>query len=143
MSGKGNVPVRGGVAGDLLIVIEEEEHPELKRDGNNILFDLPVNFVDAVLGTELEVPTVDGKVKIKLKNGTQAGEVLRLRGKGLPSVNGYGTGDQLVHINIYTPVSVSSDEKAILEKLRESPNFEPKAGSNSRTIFEKMKDFFN
>ncbi len=143
MSGKGNVPVRGGVAGDLLIVIEEEEHPELKRDGNTILYDLPVNFVDAVLGTETEVPTVDGKVKIKLKSGTQAGEVLRLRGKGLPALNGYGNGDQLVHINVYTPTSVSSEERAILEKLRDSPNFEPKSDANNRSIFDKMKDFFN
>lgn len=143
MTGKGNVPVRGGVAGDLLIVIEEEEHPELKRDGNNILFDLPVNFVDAVLGTEMEVPTVDGKVKIKLKTGTQAGEVLRLRGKGLPHLNGYGTGDQLVHVNIYTPTSITSEERTMLEKLRSSPNFEPKAGTNNRSIFDKMKDFFN
>jgi molecular chaperone DnaJ len=143
MSGKGNVSVRGGVAGDLLIVIEEEEHPELKRDGNNVLYDLPVNFADAVLGTEIEIPTVEGKVKIKLKNGTQAGEVLRLRGKGLPSVNGYGTGDQLVHVNIYTPTSISSEEKEMMEQLRESSNFEPKTGGNSRSIFEKMKDFFN
>ncbi|KPM49406.1 molecular chaperone DnaJ [Jiulongibacter sediminis] len=142
MSGKGNVPVRGGVPGDLLIVIEEEEHPDLKRDGNNILFDLPLNFVDAVLGSEVEVPTVDGKVKIKVKNGTQAGEVLRLRGKGLPNLNGYGTGDQLVHINIFTPTSVSSEEKKILEDLRESPNFEPKKGANNKSIFDKMKDFF-
>lgn len=142
MSGKGNVPVRGGVPGDLLIAIEEKEDPDLKRDGQNIIFDLPVNFVDAVLGKDLEIPTVDGKVKIKLKPGTQAGEVLRLRGKGLPSVNGYGTGDQLVHVNIYTPSSVSSEEQKVLEKLRESPNFAPKKGANNKTIFDKMKDFF-
>ena len=142
MGGKGNVPVRGGVPGDLLIAIEELEHEELKRDGNNIIYDLPVNFADAVLGKDLEIPTVDGKVKIKLKNGTQAGEVLRLRGKGLPNVNGYGTGDQLVHINIFTPISVSSDERQALEKLRDSPNFTPKKGANNKTIFDKMKDFF-
>ncbi len=142
MGGKGNVPVRGGVPGDLLIAIEEVEHEDLKRDGNNIIFDLPINFVDAVLGSDIEVPTVDGKVKIKLKSGTQAGEVLRLRGKGLPNVNGYGTGDQLVYVNIYTPSTVSSDEKTMLEKLRDSPNFAPKKGGNSRTVFDKMKDFF-
>ncbi|WP_341225283.1 molecular chaperone DnaJ [uncultured Arcticibacterium sp.] len=142
MSGKGNVPVRGGVPGDLLIAIEEKEHPDLKRDGQNIIFDLPVNFVDAVLGKDLEIPTVDGKVKIKLKTGTQAGEVLRLRGKGLPSVNGYGTGDQLVHVNIYTPSSVTSEEQTMLEKLRDSPNFAPRKNANSKTIFDKMKDFF-
>jgi len=142
MGGKGNVPVRGGVPGDLLIAIEEVEHEDLKRDGNNIIFDLPVNFVDAVLGSDIEVPTVDGKVKIKLKSGTQAGEVLRLRGKGLPNVNGYGTGDQLVYVNIYTPSSISPDEKTMLEKLRVSPNFTPKKGVNNRTVFDKMKDFF-
>ncbi|MFT4734026.1 MAG: molecular chaperone DnaJ [Algoriphagus sp.] len=142
MGGKGNVPVRGGVPGDLLIAIEEVEHEDLKRDGNNIIFDLPVNFVEAVLGSDIEVPTVDGKVKIRLKSGTQAGEVLRLRGKGLPNVNGYGTGDQLVYVNIYTPSTISSDEKIMLEKLRISPNFAPKKGGNSRTVFDKMKDFF-
>ncbi|UBM59660.1 molecular chaperone DnaJ [Marinilongibacter aquaticus] len=143
MSGKGNVPVRGGVPGDLLIVIEEEEHPELKRDGQNVIYDLPVNFVDAVLGTDYEIPTVDGKVKIKLKSGTQGGEILRLRGKGLPNINGYGTGDQLVHVNIYTPTSVSSDEKRALEQMRNSPNFQPQSNSKGRSIFDKMKDFFN
>jgi molecular chaperone DnaJ len=143
MSGKGNVPSRGGVAGDLLIQIEEEEHPELKRDGNNIIFDLPVNFVDAVLGKDIEVPTVDSKVRINLKPGTQAGEILRLKGKGLKDINGYGTGDQLIHVNIYTPKTVSNEEKDILEKLRNSPNFQPKAGAGNKSIFDKMKDFFN
>ncbi len=142
MSGKGNVPVRGGVAGDLLIAVEEEEDPLLKRDGNNIIYDLPLNFVDAVLGSDVEVPTVDGKVKIKIKNGTQSGEVLRLRGKGLPDINGYGVGDQLVHVSLYTPTSITSEEKDILEKLKESPNFEPKPGNNHKSIFDKMKDFF-
>lgn len=142
MSGKGNVPVRGGAPGDLLIAIEEEEDLNLKRDGNNIIYDLPVNFIDAVLGSEVEVPTVDSRVKIKIKPGTQAGEILRLRGKGLPNLNGYGVGDQLIHINLYTPTSVSKDEKDILEKLRNSPNFEPKAGVGNKTIFDKMKDFF-
>jgi molecular chaperone DnaJ len=143
MSGKGNVPSRGGVAGDLLIQIEEEEHPQLKRDGNNLIYDLPLNFVDAVLGREVEIPVVTGKVKIHIKAGTQAGEVLRLKGKGLKDLNGYGTGDQLIYVNIYTPKTVSSEEKAILEKLRESPNFQPKAGSDNKSIFDKMKDFFH
>ncbi len=142
MSGKGNVPPRGGVAGDLLIAVEEEEHPELKRDGNNIIYDLPLNFVDAVLGKEVEVPTVSGKVRISIKAGSQSGEVLRLRGKGLKELNGYNVGDQLVHLSIYTPKSISSEEKAVLEKLRDSPNFQPKSGSSSRSIFDKMKDFF-
>ncbi|MFC3810026.1 molecular chaperone DnaJ [Lacihabitans lacunae] len=143
MSGKGNVPSRGGVAGDLLIQIEEEEHPTLKRDGNNIIFDLPLNFVDAILGKEVEIPVISGKVKINIKAGTQGGEVLRLKGKGLKDINGYGIGDQLIYVNLYTPKSVSSEERTILEKLRDSPNFEPKPGNDSKSIFDKMKDFFN
>lgn len=144
MSGKGNVPTRGGVPGDLLIAVEEEEHPELKRDGNNIIYDLPLNFVDAVLGKEVEVPTVGGKVRITIKPGSQSGEILRIRGKGLRELNGYNTGDQLVHLSLYTPKNVSSEEKQILEKLRDSPNFQPKPGNaGGRSIFDKMKDFFH
>lgn len=142
MSGKGNVPARGGVAGDLLIQIEEEEHAQLKRDGNNIIYDLPLNFVDAVLGKEVEIPVVGGRVKIHIKAGTQAGEVLRLKGKGFKDINGYGTGDQLIYVNIYTPKIVSSEEKVLLEKLRDSPNFQPKSGGDNKSIFDKMKDFF-
>ncbi|MBA4852623.1 molecular chaperone DnaJ [Emticicia sp. BO119] len=143
MTGKGNVPTRGGVAGDLLIVIEEEEHPELKRDGNNIIYDLKLNFADAVLGKEAEIPTIGGRVKISIKAGTQPGEILRLKGKGLKEVNSYSTGDQLVHVNIYTPTSVNSEEKAILEKLREAPNFQPRATKSDKSIFDRMKDFFH
>lgn len=143
MTGKGNVPTRGGVAGDLLIVIEEEEHPELKRDGNNIIYDLKLNFADAVLGKEAEIPTIGGRVKINIKAGTQPGEILRLKGKGLKEVNSYSTGDQLVHVNIYTPTSVNSEEKAILEKLREAPNFQPRATKSDKSIFDRMKDFFH
>lgn len=143
MTGKGNVPTRGGVAGDLLIVIEEEEHPELKRDGSNIIYDLKLNFADAVLGKEAEIPTIGGKVKINIKAGTQPGEVLRLKGKGLKEINSYSIGDQLVHVNIYTPTSVSSEEKAILEKLREAPNFQPRATKSDKSIFDRMKDFFH
>jgi molecular chaperone DnaJ len=142
MSGKGNVPARGGIAGDLLIQIEEEEHAQLKRDGNNIIYDLPLNFVDAVLGKEVEIPVVGGRVKIQIKPGTQAGEVLRLKGKGFKDINGYGTGDQLIYVNIYTPKTVSSEEKSLLEKLRDSPNFQPKASGEGKSIFDKMKDFF-
>lgn len=143
MSGKGNVPARGGVAGDLLILVEEEEHPELKRDGNNIIYDLKINFADAVLGKDVEVPTVGGKVRINIKPGTQPGEVLRLKGKGLKALNSYGVGDQLIHVNVYTPTVVSSEEKEILEKLRHSPNFQPKMNKNEKSFFDKMKDFFH
>lgn len=142
MSGKGNVPVRGGVPGDLLIVIEEDEHEFLKRDGNNVVFDLYINFVDAALGTSIEVPTIDGKVKIKLEPGTQSGKILRLRGKGIKDINGYNKGDQLIHVNIWTPQQLTKDEKEILENLKFSPNFMPNPGKNEKGFFDKMKEFF-
>lgn len=143
MSGKGNVPPRGGMPGDLLIVVEEEEDELLKRDGNNIVYDLYLNFVDAALGTSVEVPTIDGKARIQLDAGTQSGKILRLKGKGVKELNGYGRGDQLVHVNVWTPKQLSSEERSILEKLRSSPNFQPKPSKNEKSFFEKMKDFFN
>lgn len=142
MSGKGNVPIRGGIPGDLLIVIEEEEHETLKRDGNNVVFDLYVNFVDAALGTTIEVPTIEGKVKIKIEPGTQSGKILRLRGKGIKEINGYNKGDQLIHVNIWTPKHLSKEEKDILESLKLSPNFQPSPGKNEKGFFDKMKEFF-
>ncbi|GHA75673.1 molecular chaperone DnaJ [Pontibacter akesuensis] len=142
MSGKGNVPERGGVAGDLLIQIEEEEHPSLKREGNNVIFDQYISFVDAALGAEIEVPTITGKVKINIKPGTQSGEIFRLRGKGIQDLNGYGKGDQLIHINVWTPKTLSSDEKAVLEGLRFSNNFAPSPGKNEKGFFDKVKDYF-
>jgi molecular chaperone DnaJ len=143
MSGKGNVPSRGGVAGDLLIVIEEEEDAQLKRDGNNVVFDMHLSFVDAALGTSTEIPTIDGKARINVEAGTQAGKILRLKGKGIKDLNGYGKGDQLVHINVWTPQQLSSDERETLESLRHSPNFQPKPGKNEKGFFDKMKDFFH
>ena len=142
MSGKGNVPERGGVPGDLLIQIEEEPHPFLKRDGNNIVFDQYISFVDAALGANIEVPTIEGKVKIKIDPGTQGGKILRLRGKGIKDINGYGKGDQLIHINVWTPKHVSNEERAILEKLRTSDNFTPHPGKHEKGFFEKMKEYF-
>ncbi|WP_028522563.1 molecular chaperone DnaJ [Runella limosa] len=143
MSGKGNVPPRGGIAGDLLIVVEEEEDEQLKRDGNNLVYDLHLSFIDAALGTAVEVPTLDGKARVPIEAGIQGGKILRLKGKGIKELNGYGRGDQLIHINIWTPKQVSSDERALLEKLRNSPNFQPKPGKNEKGFFEKMKDFFH
>jgi len=143
MSGKGNETPLGGMAGDLLIVIEEEDHPVLKRDGNNIVYELHVNFVDAVLGATTEVPTIDGKVRIKIDEGTQSGKILRLKGKGIKDINGYGVGDQLVYISVWTPRNLNKEEKEMLQKLKQSPNFQPNPGKNDRTVFEKMKDFFN
>ena len=142
VSGKGNMGARNGVPGDLIVLIEEEEHEELKRDGNNILYDLYISFADAILGTEVAVPTVNGKAKIKIDAGTQGGKVLRLRNKGIPDVNGYGTGDQLVNVNVWTPQNLSKDEKSIIEKLKDSKNFEPQPTAQDKGFFERMKDYF-
>ncbi|NDK55115.1 molecular chaperone DnaJ [Pontibacter fetidus] len=142
MGGKGNVPERGGVPGDLLIQIEEEAHPTLKRDGNNVIFDQYISFMDAALGADIEVPTIGGKVKINIKPGTQSGEIFRLRGKGIKDINGYGKGDQLIHINVWTPKHLSSEERATLERLRDSDNFAPHPGKNDKGFFEKVKDYF-
>lgn len=143
MGGKGNVPPRGGVPGDLLIIVEEEPHPELRRDGNNVVHELHVNFADAALGTSLEVPTIDGRARITIEPGTQGGKILRLKGKGIQPLNGYGKGDQLVYVSIWTPRHLSADEKSILERFRDSPNFDPKPGKQEKGFFEKMKDFFS
>ncbi len=142
MSGKGNAARRGGIDGDLLIVIEEIEHPELKRENNNLHYDLYISFPDAVLGGSVEVPTINGKVKIPIEAGTQSGKILRLRGKGLRDLNGYGTGDQLVHINVWTPRNLNSDEKATLEKLRKSSNFNPNPDKQDKGFFDRVKEFF-
>jgi len=142
MSGKGNMPPRGGVAGDLLILIEEIEDEQLKRDGLNIIFELYVTFFDAVFGTSVEVPTVDGKVKIKIEPGTQSGKILRLRSKGLKDVNSYQKGDQLIYVNIWTPQTLSKEEKELLSTIKESENFKPNPGKNDKSFFERMKEFF-
>ena len=143
MSGKGNAGEQGGPAGDLIILIEVENHPELEIDGQNVIYNLNINFIDAVLGTSVEVPTIEGKAKFKVPAGTQAGKIFRLNGKGLPAVNAYGKGDQLILVNVYTPTETSAEEKKILEKLRESPNFKPKPGTKTeRGFFDRMRDFF-
>lgn len=141
MSGKGN-EIGGGVPGDLLILIEEAEDEILQRDGNNVIYDLHISFVDAALGTSVEVPTISGKAKIKIESGTQGGKVLRLRGKGIKSIDSYGTGDQLIYVNIWTPKQLSKEEKSSLESLRESENFKPDPSKNEKSFFEKMKEFF-
>ena len=142
MSGKGNYGPNGGSPGDLLILIEEQQSDQLKREGNNIVYDLYLNFADAALGTSKEVPTIDGKVKIKIEPGTQGGRILRLRGKGIKDINGYGVGDQLIHINIWTPKNLSGEERDMLEKMRDSVNFAPNPGKHDRSFFERMREFF-
>ncbi len=143
MGGKGNAAPRGGVNGDLLILIEEEEHPELKRDGNNLIYHLFLSFPSAALGTQVEVPTIDGKAKIKIDAGTQSGKILRLKGKGLNDVNGYGKGDLLVDINIHTPDFISPEEKRILEQLNTSKNFQPNPNKKEKSFFDRMKEYFD
>jgi molecular chaperone DnaJ len=108
----------------------------------NLIYELYLNFADAALGTSSEVPTIDGKVKIKVPPGTQAGKIFRLKGKGLPSVQSYGRGDQLIHVNVWTPKKLSSEEKALLEKLRDMPNFQPQPGKSDKGFFDKMRDYF-
>ena len=145
MQGKGNMPQRpsrDGMAGDLLIAIEEQEDANLKRDGSNLHYELFISFADAALGTTVEVPCIGGKVKVVIESGTQGGKILRLKGKGLRDLNGYALGDQLIHINIWTPKVLTKDERAILEKLRISPNFSPNPDKNEKGFFDKMKDFF-
>src|SRR5688572_10151369 len=143
MSGKGNDAPGGGIPGDLLILIEEQEDQNLKRDGNTIIYDLHISFIDAALGTSVEVPSIGGKVKIKIDPGTQSGKILRLRGKGLKDINGYETGDQLVYVNVWTPKKLTPEEKAKLESLRNSSNFEPHPDASDKGFFERMKEFFH
>lgn len=144
VSGKGNAAPFGGVPGDLLVVIEEKQHEHLTREGSNLHYDAYINFADAALGGNIEVPLVSGKkAKVKVDAGTQGGRTLRLRGKGLPNLQGYGSGDLLVHMNVWTPKKLSKEEKEILEKLKSSPNFEPSPSNNEKGFFEKVKDIFN
>ncbi len=142
VSGKGNAARRGGINGDLLVIIEEEQHNELIRDGNDLLFNLYVSIAQAALGSQVEIPTLDGKVKIKIEAGTQPGKILRLRGKGLPEVNSYSKGDLLVNINVWIPKNLNKEERKILEKLDESGNFKPGPGSFDRNLFNRMKNYF-
>ena len=143
VSGKGNAGERGGASGDLIILIEEEAHKELHREGLNVAFELHLSFTDAVFGTQIEVPTIDGRAKIKIPAGTQSGKIFRLKGKGFPAVNSYEKGDQLIQVSVWTPQHVSSDEKAMLEKLSNSQNFKPQPDKNEKGFFEKIKEMFS
>lgn len=145
VSGKGNAARRGGINGDLILLIQEEEHPDLIRDENDLVYNLFLNFPDMALGTTAEIPTVESKVKVKIEAGTQPEKILRLRGKGLPDVNGYGKGDLLVRIHSWVPVKLSSEEKSLLEKLSQQPNFQgsPNEGQNKKDFFKKMRGIFD
>lgn len=142
MSGKGNAGKHNGVPGDLLILVEEEPHPDLIRDENDLIYNLLLSFPTAALGGAVEIPTIDGKVKVKIDSGTQPGKVVRLRGKGLPNVNGYGTGDLLVNVSIYVPEALNKEEKSALEKMEDSDNFKPSTSVKEK-IFKKFKSFFD
>ena len=143
MRGKGNAGKNGGPKGDLLIAIEEKPHEHFSRDGQNIMFDLFLNFADAALGTSVEVPTLGKLVKITIPAGTPAGKIFRLRGKGIPSVQGYSQkGDQLINVNIWTPKNLSKEDKELLEKMRGLPNFQPQDGKGQKGFFARMKDYF-
>jgi molecular chaperone DnaJ len=143
VQGKGNAAKRGGVNGDLLVVIEEEPHPYLQRDGNDLIYSLFISISDAVLGSNAEIPSVDGKLRIKVEPGTQSGKILRLRGKGLPDVNGYGSGDLLVYIQIWTPKKIDKKERELFEKLSQSPNLKPAPNKEDRNFFERMRKIFS
>ena len=143
VTGKGNAGPFDGIPGDLIVVIEEIAHEELRRDEEHLHHEAYISFIDAALGTSLEIPTVTGKAKIKVEAGTQSGKILRLKGKGLPNIQGYGDGDQFVHINVWTPKKLSKEEKEILEKLRDSSNFQPDPDYRDKGFFQRMKEMFH
>ncbi|MDI9539493.1 MAG: molecular chaperone DnaJ [Bacteroidota bacterium] len=141
VSGKGNAARRGGINGDLIILIQEEPHPELIRDGSDLIYNLLLSVPDAILGSTVEIPTVEGKVKVKIDSGTQPGKILRLKGKGLPEINSYGQGDLLVKINVFIPKDLTKEEVKLVEKLRESESFSTKQASG-QSFFSRMKNMF-
>ncbi len=141
--GKGNAGPHNGVNGDLLVLIEEEPHPEFERDESTLIYNLFITIPEAILGTQAEVPTVDGKVRVKIAPGTQSGKVLRLRGKGLPILNGYGTGDMLVNVNVWIPKKFNKKEEELLQQLAQSDNFKPNPTAEEKSFFSKIKDYFN
>jgi len=143
INGRGNAGERGGSNGDLIILIEEEPHKDLQRDGLNVAYDLHISFPDAAFGTQVEVPTIDGRAKIKIPAGTQSGKIFRLKGKGFPAVNSYEKGDQLIQVNVWTPQHLSSEEKAVLEKLSQSENFKPQPDKNEKGFFDKVREMFS
>lgn len=140
---KGNEAPGNGVPGDLLVAIETEDHATLKREGDNLHYDLYVSISEAVLGTSKEIDSVGGKVRIKLESGIQSGKILRLRGKGISSINGYGSGDLLVHVNVWTPKELNKEQKDFFERMQNNENFEPKPEKSDKSFFEKVKDMFS
>jgi len=143
VTGKGNDAPGNGIPGDLLVAIEEKPHESLQREGDNLHYDLYINFSEAALGTSKEIDTVTGKVRIKVDSGVQSGKILRLRNKGIPSINGYGSGDLLVHINVWTPKELNKEQKDFFEKMMNDEHFTPKPEKEDKSFFEKVKDMFS
>ena len=143
VSAKGNEAPGNSVPGDLLVAIETIEHDTLKREGDNLHYDLYISISDAVLGTSKEIDTVSGKVRIKLEAGIQSGKILRLRGKGINNINGYGSGDLLVHVNVWTPKELNKEQREFFEKMSTNENFEPRPEKSDKSFFEKVKDMFS
>jgi molecular chaperone DnaJ len=142
VQGEGHAAKNNGINGDLLVVIEEQEHPDFRREGSNLLYTKVISIVDAMLGCEVEIPCLDGKYKVKVEPGTQSGTVVRLRGKGLPSVNSYGTGDLYVKIAVWIPKKLTKDEKALFESIRHNDSIVPNPTKEDKSFFEKLKDLF-
>jgi len=143
VTGKGNDAPGDGIAGDLLVAIEEKDHATLQREGDNLHYDLYISMPDATLGASKEIDTVTGKVRIKVEPGVQSGKILRLRNKGIPSINGYGSGDLLVHVNVWTPKTLSKEQRAFFEKMTDDEHFQPKPEKEDKSFFEKVKDMFS
>ena len=142
VSGKGNEAPGNGINGDLLVVINEIPHEKLQREGDNLHYELYVSMPDAILGTGKEIKTVTGKVRIKIDPGMQSGKILRLRGKGIPNINGYATGDLLVHVNVWTPKTLNKKQKQFFESMKDDEHFEPKPESSDKSFFDRVKDMF-
>ena len=143
VSGKGNEAPGNGISGDLLVAIEEKEHPTLQREGDNLHYDLYISFSEAALGASKEIETVTGKVRIKIDEGVQSGKILRLRNKGIPNINGYGRGDLLVHVNVWTPKTLSKEQREFFERMANDEHFQPQPQKGDKSFFEKVKDMFS
>ena len=141
--GKGNAGARNGVAGDLLILIEEEKHKDFERDGNDLIYNLFISVPQAALGCNVDVPSLGGTVSVKIPAGTQSGDIIRIKGKGLPEINSYRVGELIVNVNVWTPKKLSKEEEQIMKSLLESENFKPKPGANDKGVFDKIRDFFS
>ncbi|WP_185869682.1 DnaJ C-terminal domain-containing protein [Blattabacterium cuenoti] len=143
VSGKGNEAPFGGIPGDLIVLIEEIAHPKLKREGNNLHYDLYISFPDAILGASKEIPTINGKARIKIDPGTQSGKTLRLKNKGLPNIEGYGYGSLLIHVNVWTPKKINEEQKKFFEKMRKNENFLPHPGNSEKSFFDRVREMFS